>query len=578
MSPWFPFRVAQVISLAFMLPAGLAFSQEQEPILAESIEVRIMNVDVIVTDREGNRVQGLTSADFELLQDGDSQPITNFSEYRGRAATLAAMAVEPDPEKAAQLESQLVPASPRKIILCMDRFALSRQHRDAWFDSIKAFVRESMRPGDEVMIATYDHSMKVPLHFTSDLKAVEKEIDRIASVRGAEWRGRDELRDLEQAEKFFRMNPEATEADVQAHMDTSRRQEAQVARAKMRNRVAAVNSLIASVGGLEGRKIMLLASESFSRLAGMEYFIPRGGTTDGPPTGAMEFNTSSIIERLIRTANSHGVTIYPLHPTGIFKPEASAEFESGTASSRNYMILDNELSALSTIANETGGLLAAGPLDVQRVLPQIVEDLESYYSLGYRVEASNGRDRTRSINVRTKRPGLKVRVRKSVEEKSWDAQMEDYSLANLFNLSERNNLGISVEKERVNELTRGKKAIPLKIRIPISRLTALPQGDQHLGRFSVFIVAADQSGDYSDVIRKSQPFSIPAAQLAKAQSSHFTYEISVNIRGTGDRISVGVMDEISRETGFARVEIKAAPAPIAPPAFSQPTGRRRGFP
>lgn len=569
-------RRLAIVSLAVL--AFQATAQEPEPVLTESIEVRIMNVDVIVVDREGRRVQGLTASDFELLQDGKPQPIANFSEYRGRAGTLAAMAIAPDQATASALEAQLAPSTPRKIILCIDQFAMSRQHRGPWFDAMKAFVRESVRPGDEVMIATYDHSMKVPLHFTSDLRTIEKEIDKIASVRGAERRGRDELKDLEQAEQFFRMNPEASEADVQGHMDTSRRQEAQVARARMRNRVAAINSLIASVGGLEGRKIMLLASESFSRLAGMEYFIPRGGTTDGPPTGAMEFNTSSIVAKLIRTANSHGVTIYPLHPTGIFKPEASAEFESGTAQSRNYMILDNELSALSTIANETGGLLAAGPIEVQRILPQIVEDLESYYSLGYRVEASNGRDRTRAINVRTTRPGLKVRVRKSVEEKSWESQMEDSSLANLFNLSDRNDLEISVEKERVNELRMGKKSIPLRIRIPISRLTAFPQGDEHVGRFSVFIVAADQSGDYSDVIRKTQSFSIPAAQFAKAQASHFTYEISVSIRGTGDRISVGVMDEISKETGFARVEVKAAPAPITPPAISQPTGRRRGFP
>lgn len=567
--------------IAVLLCAGAvrAQEQEQEQILSESIEVRIMNVDVIVTGRDGNRVQGLTAADFELLQDGVPQPITNFSEYRGRAATLAAMAVESDPEKAARLESQLAPATPRRIILCIDRFALSRQHRDAWFESIKAFVRESMRPGDEVMVATYDHSMKVALHFTDDLKAVEREIDKVAATRGAEWRARDELRDLEQVEKFFRMNPEASEADVQAQMATSRRQEAQVARAKMRNRVAAINSLIASVGGMEGRKIMLLASESFSRLAGMEYFIPRGGTTDGPPVDALEFNTSSIIDRLIRTANAHGVTIYPLHPTGIYKPEASAEFESGTASSRNYMILDNELNALSTIANATGGLLAVGPADVEKVLPQIIEDLESYYSLGYRLEASSGKDRTHDIRVRATRPGLKVRVRTSVEEKSWESQMEDFSLANLFNLSEKNDLQISVEQERINTVSRGRKSVPLRIRIPIARLTALPQGDQHLGRFSVFIVAADQSGDYSDVIRKSQPFSIPVAQLAKAQASHFTYEIAVNIRGTGDRISVGVMDEISKETGFARVEVKPEAAPLGvPPQFSQPTGRRRGFP
>ena len=54
--------------------------------LVESIEVRVTNVDVVVTDRNGNRVAGLSKDDFTLIEDGKIQPITNFYEVRDAEA------------------------------------------------------------------------------------------------------------------------------------------------------------------------------------------------------------------------------------------------------------------------------------------------------------------------------------------------------------------------------------------------------------------------------------------------------------------------------------------------------------
>src|SRR5690349_4759065 len=58
--------------------------------LVESIEVRVANVDVVVTDRAGKPVHGLTKDDFELFENGKLQPITNFYELRETPAEAAA--------------------------------------------------------------------------------------------------------------------------------------------------------------------------------------------------------------------------------------------------------------------------------------------------------------------------------------------------------------------------------------------------------------------------------------------------------------------------------------------------------
>src|SRR6185295_6983965 len=65
-------------ALAFLL-ALPAYPQQK---LIESIEVRVANIDVVVRDKAGNPVSGLTREDFELFEDGVRQPITNIYEVR----------------------------------------------------------------------------------------------------------------------------------------------------------------------------------------------------------------------------------------------------------------------------------------------------------------------------------------------------------------------------------------------------------------------------------------------------------------------------------------------------------------
>ena len=63
--------------------------------VGESIDVRVVNVEAVVTDRRGHPVRGLAAADFQLLVDGREVPIDYFTEIRdGQAAAAAAAAAE----------------------------------------------------------------------------------------------------------------------------------------------------------------------------------------------------------------------------------------------------------------------------------------------------------------------------------------------------------------------------------------------------------------------------------------------------------------------------------------------------
>src|SRR3982751_3934822 len=80
--------------------------------LVERIEVRVANIDVVVTDRSGAPVHGLTKEDFELFESGKPQTITNFSEVRADAAESTDVA----PLAAPSNEAARLPAAGRHIV------------------------------------------------------------------------------------------------------------------------------------------------------------------------------------------------------------------------------------------------------------------------------------------------------------------------------------------------------------------------------------------------------------------------------------------------------------------------------
>src|SRR6185503_20782018 len=59
--------------------------QTTSPTFLETLDVRITNVDVVVTDRAGKAVRNLRRDDFVILENGAPQAITNFAEYGGSA-------------------------------------------------------------------------------------------------------------------------------------------------------------------------------------------------------------------------------------------------------------------------------------------------------------------------------------------------------------------------------------------------------------------------------------------------------------------------------------------------------------
>ncbi|HEU5163129.1 MAG TPA: VWA domain-containing protein, partial [Thermoanaerobaculia bacterium] len=420
---------ALTLAVSLLLPLSLAAqeqpaqAQSEVPRLIETVDVRVINIDVVVTDRKGNAITGLTRDDFIIYENGKPQRVSNFYEVVTRAD---------NPEPQIRTEESPEPRAPeqpeqlkRKVIIFIDNLSLSPFNRNRVFKAMKEFVNATMRPGDQAMVVTWNRSMKIRLPFTGDAKQIEQTLDAIA---GESALGIQQISDRRQVQTEIR------DADRFEEAVSAARGFSQALEHDLRQTVREINALMATLGGVEGKKIMLVTSEGFQMQPGRElfYYIDEIGREKQDWHGvgstfleSMSFNLSNQIESIARSANANNITLYTLHAGGLMGyNEGSAENQQPVSASVQQAALSNSTDSLRLMADLTGGLAVVGTNNFAGAFNRIAQDISSYYSLGYR-SGTERVDRQRSLEVKTKNPQYIVRSRRSFVEKSVQSEMSD---------------------------------------------------------------------------------------------------------------------------------------------------------
>ena len=557
--------LAVALIVAAVLNAPLTRAQQptkepEQPKLVETMDVRIINVDVVVTDKKGNIVPGLTKDDFEIFENNVPKPITNFYEVAGdraRNAVVDEIAPEPSPSQQPVRKDEVPENMKRRIIIYIDNLSLNPFNRNKVFAQMKEFVKTTMRPGDETMVATFNRSMKVRVPFTRDVTQVNQMLD---SILGESAMGVAAKSERKQTEDRIR------ESDNYETALSAARTYAQSVEHDLRQSVSSINALITTLAGVEGKKIMLLTSEGFPMQPGREafYYLEEASREKGWQSGAtllegMSFNSSNLIQSVAKTANANGITMYTIHAAGLTGgSEMSAEHSRPTSFTVAQAAISNSTESMQLIADMTGGLASIQTNNYAAAFDKIKRDLESYYSLGYRAGTERV-DRQRYLNVRVKgKQGYIVRNRQTFVEKSVFAEMSDRVVANLLYRVKANDMRVLVRTGAPRPSDDGYYVVPVEVQIPMESLTLLPQGDvEYAGGFDVYVALANKDGDMSDVARKQHQIRVPAADIATVKGKFYTYSMDLLMERGLNRISIGVVDQISNTAGFSREQIIA---------------------
>ena len=556
----------------------------------ESVEVRVHNVDVVVTDAKGNPVRGLSRADFEVLEDGKPQPITNFSAYDDGTAPPASSAAEPGVPEAAQTAK----AAPRKFIFYVDEMALTQPAAKKLEAELRRLLRDTMRDGDEAMVVRPAQEEKLKLPFTGNRAAVETAL--VEAIDAERWRATSPIF-LEQRQLEIEMRGASSGLARRA----AARRWATWVRSRVQERFGQLRAIVTAAAEVPGRKVLVLVAESMPLEPGKEAFTATTGAVsemafedraEQTPFGdwslITEFgsvdwvNLTPLVEEIARNAATNGITIYALQPEygiGMLAPDGAIDgptpgreawgIPGGTQTVRrastpiagtsgNSMMVEqratNTEGTLSRLAAITGGTWHRGGLSFDDLVDEIAADVASYYSLGY--HAGSDYDTPHRIEVRVKNhPDLRVRTRQEVIRRSPEREMSERVVASLVAPIGANEIPLALDSKIGPGAGVASRTLSVEVRVPLASLAFLPDGDNLKARFSVHYALTGKDSDFVSGIHGTQDVVIPSAAFEKARSKYWTYVLPLNVAKAKYTVAVGVLDGISRESGFAKLNV-----------------------
>ena len=553
----------QIAATALLAAAPLAAQTSQQkpgatalPPLTEKIDVHVINVDVVVTDKKGNPVHGLKKDDFRIFENGQLKPISNFYEIHGSRDVTEEAAKTPAAATAPARAAEVTDANRRHIIFYIDNLSLAPFNRNRVFKEMKKFVQEVMRPGDEAMVATYNRSMKVRVPFTRDPVQVEQIFDVLATESALGVNNKSDSRST---------RSQIEDAQSEDEAISYARQYSESVEHDLRQSVESLNALMSTVAGLEGKKVLVLTTEGFQMQPGREMFFyidelarQKGWQSTGTILEGMTFNNASLIQSVAKTANANNITMYTIHAGGLAAANEGASAENAKPVSLTFTTneLSNSTESLELMAEMTGGIASTRTNNFARAFDRINQDLNSYYSLGYRAGVERV-DRQRNLEVRVNNRNYIVRSRQSFVEKSTFAEMSDRVIANLLYRTKANDLHIVTRMGKPLATENDLFKVPVEVQIPMEGLTLIQQGETYAGGFSLYVVVANEQNDMSDVAQRQQQIRVALNDLPKTKGKYYTYAMDLLMEPGVNKISVGVVDDLSNVTGFARDQVIA---------------------
>jgi VWFA-related protein len=323
-----------------------AGSEPQSPVFRANVDS--VDVDVIVTDRKGNFVTGLTADDFEVAEDGVRQEVRTFS-FVDLPTSRAVIDSEDGPSGDAVAEG-------RRFVMILNG------HGPRLARAASLFVDRALSPNDEMAIYynnPINNAFVEGQSFTASKPLLRAVIRRVEPA-------------------FMPFQP----LPILGFMN---RQQMENERARIDlERIEMLKRAMEQIASTPGRKKAIL-------WIGGVFPFDFGRSPRGPEL-ALAYRD------VVRTAQRHHVVIYPIDPTGLTTRRGRRELE--------------RMAAFRVLAEDTGVEAIVGTNDFEKGYARIVREMSTYYLLGYYPAINHQDGRFHSIRVRVKRPNVSVRARK----------------------------------------------------------------------------------------------------------------------------------------------------------------------
>ncbi|MGH9367986.1 MAG: VWA domain-containing protein [Thermoanaerobaculia bacterium] len=539
-------RKTALAALVILSSAALAQENppatQQAPVFRETVEVRVMDLDVAVTDKQGRPVSDLTRQDFTVRVDGRPVPIDYFA--RVDAGTIHAPDLSSaSPDRVLDVYKSGGEAFvPRHFLIYVDSGDLSPGLRNRALDQLKDFITR-LGPTDTARIVLFDRRPKELTDWTTSKETLLAAVDTMEKGVGMS-RLQNEMQTLRSIDttrsRNSRLMLARTYADQEAtEIDTMLRD---------------MRAQLSTLSPLPGKKAFLFISGSLPTQPGYDMYSYAAGSAFGVGSvAAVDTRRVNLeIEGLAKLANADEVTFYTIDAKGLTGEGGGAAnddplaFRPGVA----FFARQNAQSGMLTLAHDTGGIALINTNDFQKGLGQIYQDASTYYSVGVNLASLQGAG-YRNIQVAVNRPGLDVRYRRGYATKSNDDRVRDITRAALKTSVSYDSFPVKLQ---IGASAKSKKQYdqPLTVLLPASALTFLPEGDTSKAIAEIYVGVADDKGRTSEIGKEVATFTQPREGAADAA---LAYPITLQMRKGNSRIVVNVRDQATGRMGTARADV-----------------------
>jgi len=511
-------RCGAAVTGALILAALPATAQESSlpDLFSDVVDVRVVNVEVVVTDRKGNRIRGLEPDDFELLVDRQPVPIAYFTEVdEGYARTAGGDGVADVPSLAHN-----EPVGTNYLIFVDDLSAI-RGRRNRVLSRLDQDLR-LLNAADRAAIVAFDG----------------RGVSRLADWTNSRYQLRAALLEAQMRPTFGRRGAEAT-----------------------RRAVMAATATIRSVVRGPGRNVMLLLADSWSAPSAV---------WDVLGSGLARPNIESLYSPLVHAANRVGYSLYPVDVAGLqyrqrsygrlppIPPGGYYAYSGGdTRGSTMYpppwpsmqalmagSYEERQHDVLRFLADETGGRPMINAFR-SKALSETVADTRSYYWLGF--DAPQSRD-DELHNIRVRLVGqrkLRVRYREHYLDMSKGTEIDMRLEASMLFGNAPGADTLDVKLGTPTKAGFRRISVPVEVVVPLDDLTLLPMDGQWVNELEFRISAVDKW----DILSKKLVRKVPVVRSdAPVPGDTFVYETDLRLRKREYRYVAAVYDPLTDRT------------------------------
>jgi VWFA-related protein len=560
-----------ICTAEWLLGASPGFAQDKPAAIPTAdlrTDVRLVVLDVVVTDGQGKAIPNLKLEDFKLAEGGVSQSIKNLEDHTAapgeKSAVVAEMPLPPD-----TFSNRPKPQSSVWNVVVVDMLNTPAEDQVIARQALRTFARQIPSGAPVALVVMTSASVKMLVPFTSNGTGISKLLDGDAL-----FSTRSPLLDIYNADDELVL--EQSTKGLQSIKENYREVEMDRLQMRIEQTLRSLDSLAAWLGHLPGKKNLYWLSAGFPLSA--EPQTMRDGLENRTSERWLE-SYSRLQHETDTRLEAARVAVFPLDVRGNMgslrgidtadvngalyaKPDGMVRYSDDVhqASQR----IDSEHAEMEEIAQQTGGFAHYNRNDLTQQLSDQFSQAQTYYTLSYSPTDKNWNGKYRKISLKINGHSYNIYYRHGYYADT--PPPKPANPTDVFTLAMRHGAPVSTAvlfKVKLDKKVPGKLGLYYTVD-PHTLLLADGKGDRKSAKVNCAVVEYDEAGALLGTSQIQVSALLRPDQMAQLESLGYPARQEVLLLPKAKWLALGIQDANTGRFGTLQIPVEALGPPTTP--------------